>query len=273
VHKILNSYLKNYTRDSDGIYIADFEIVKQTTEYKLRKKVALSNYKNYFREISKYHSIPVMINEVSFFLKKLKKNSIVFDVGCGWCWHWKHISLLRPDITIFAMDFVKENFLHAKNILSKDDLNQVIFVNDDIHNVKLPSNIFDAVWTVQSFQHIPKLQKALKEVYRVMKKNAEIYYYTLNNSIFVKLKNIFNTNKKINNYYYLERDNKYSFKNIKKIFKNQIQIKYSEIFFHPEIKFFFGKKKSLFGKLDSCLTGNSFLKSYFGRQILFITKK
>ena len=67
MHKILNSYLKNYTRDSDGIYIADFEIVKQTTEYKLRKKVALSNYKNYFREISKYHSIPVMINEVSFF--------------------------------------------------------------------------------------------------------------------------------------------------------------------------------------------------------------
>jgi ubiquinone/menaquinone biosynthesis C-methylase UbiE len=273
VRKNFKLYLGNYTKNRDGIYIAKFEIAKQITEYNLRKKIASIYYKNYFLEISKYHSIPVMINEVSYFLKNLKKNSIILDIGCGWCWHWKQISILRPDVTIFALDFVKENFLHAKNILSKDDLKQIIFVNSDIHNVKLPSDIFDAVWTVQSFQHIPKPQKALKEVHRVMKQNAEIYYYTLNNSIFVKLKNIFNTNNHINNYYYLERDNKISFKNIKKIFNNEIQIKYSEIIFHPEIKFFFGKKKSLFGKLDSYLTGNGFLKSYFARQVLFITKK
>ncbi len=273
MRKNFKLYLGNYTKNRDGIYIAKFKIAKQITEYNLRKKIAAIYYKNYFLEISKYHSIPVMINEVSYFFKNLKKNSIILDIGCGWCWHWKQISILRPDLTIFALDFVKENFLHAKNILSKNDLKQVIFINDDIHNIKLPANIFDAIWAVQSFQHIPAPQSALKKVLRVMKKNAEIYYYNLNNSVFVKLKNIFYNNNKIKNYYYLNRNNEYNLRNIKKVFNKKIKVSYSEIFFHPELKLFFGKKGSLVGKLDSYLSGNSLLKSFFARQILFVAKK
>ena len=58
--------------------------------------------------------------EIIKFTKQLKSNSIVLDLGCGWCWHWRNIHKIRPDITIVAIDFIRENFQHAKKILSKN---------------------------------------------------------------------------------------------------------------------------------------------------------
>ena len=75
--------LKNYNKDSQGIFIGNFRVKSQFNEFVLRKKVASKNYGNYFNEISNHHSIEVMDNEVKIFLKKQKKNSIILDVGCG----------------------------------------------------------------------------------------------------------------------------------------------------------------------------------------------
>ena len=122
---IKNFLKKNYIIEN-GIYLKkNFDLKNQNKEFKMRTDIANKNYKNYFNEISKYHSIEVMDSEIIKFTKQLKSNSVVLDLGCGWCWHWRTLSELRPDIKIVALDFIKENFSHAKKIIGNKNLNQI----------------------------------------------------------------------------------------------------------------------------------------------------
>lgn len=267
------NFLKTNYRYKNGIYKKKFNSFGQNKEFKLRTNVGLKNYKNYLNEISKYHSIEVMDLEIIKFTDRLKKNSIVLDLGCGWCWHWRNINKIRPDIKIVGIDFVKENFEHAKKILSKSSLRQFYFINDNIYNIKFNKNLFDAIWTVQAFQHIPNLNKVLKKVYKALKPGGIIYNYSLNNSIFVEIKNFVFRNRDTKNYYYLNRNLDFNKKLFAKIFKNKVFTEFNEILFHPELNFFLGKKNSFLSKLDAKLSGYSLLKSYLARQVLLKVMK
>ena len=119
----------------DEIYTRKFNFNKQDVEFKMRKEIAQMSFDNYLDEISKFHSVEVMDAEVKKFVYQLNENSIILDLGCGWCWHWRDIEKYRPDIKIVAFDFVYENFLHAKKILSEKTKKQIYFVNDDMHNL------------------------------------------------------------------------------------------------------------------------------------------
>jgi ubiquinone/menaquinone biosynthesis C-methylase UbiE len=263
---------KNYIL-KNGIYLKKFNLEKQKIEFKMRTDVAKKNFKDYFKEISKNHSIEVMDHEITKFTKQLKKNAIILDLGCGWCWHWRNIDKIRPDIVIVAIDFVRENFDHAKKILSKKSLKQFYFINDDIHNINFKNNIFDSIWTVQVFQHIPNVSKVLKEAYRVLKVGGTLFNYNLNNSVFVALKNLLLSNKSIKKYYYLNRNLNLNLKLLTKIFKKKVFIEYNEILFHPELNLFLGKKNYFLSKIDSRLSGPGLVRSYIARQVLMkITK-
>lgn len=266
--------LKNYTKTYENIFINNFRVKSQFNEFFLRKRIALKNYENYFDEISNYHSIGVMDREVEIFLKNQKKNSIILDVGCGWCWHWRMLSKLRPDIKIIALDFIKENFIHAKNILGKKNLNQIYFVLEDFSNNKFPLNSFDAIWSCQAFQHMDQLNKKFKIAHSLLKNSSYFYNFNLNYSLFNYLRNLFNIKKqeKIKKFYLLNRDIYYQIKVLSKIFKKKCKLKYNEILFHPELNLYFGKRDSLISKLDSKLSGFSILK-YFARQVLIKVKK
>lgn len=266
--------LKNYNKNREGFFSRNFIVKNQLNEIYLRKKTASKNYENYFNEISNYHSIEVMDREVEIFLKKLKKNSIILDVGCGWCWHWRKLNEFRPDIKVIALDFIKENFKHAKNILGKKNLNQIYFVHDDFSTNKFILNSFDAIWSCQAFQHMDGLKLKFKIVYNLLKKSSFFYNFNLNYSLFSYLKNFLNIKKqqKIKKFYLLNRDVCFQLKILSKIFKSNYKLKYNEILFHPEIHLFFGNKNSLISKLDSRLSGFSIFK-YFARQVLITIKK
>ena len=264
--------IDNYEID-DEIYTRQFNFNKQDIEFQMRKEIAQMKFSNYLTELSKFHSIEVMDAEVRKFISKLKKNSIILDLGCGWCWHWREIDRYRPDIKIVAFDFVYENFFHAKKILSENTKKQIYFVNDDMHNLNFKDNTFDAIWTVQVFQHIEQIDRVLRESFRVLKKDGLIYNYHLNNSIIVKFKNFFSKIKNIKNYYYLNRDIKLVEKKFFDIFKNNIIKEYNEILFHPELNLYLGKKNSFFATLDSKISNSRFLGSQLGRQVLIKTKK
>ena len=270
---IKNFLKKNYIFEN-GIYLKkNFDLKNQNKEFKMRTDIANKNYKNYLEEISKYHSIEVMDSEIIKFTKQLKSNSVVLDLGCGWCWHWRNIHKIRPDITIVAVDFIRENFEHAKKILSKSSLKQFYFINDDIHNINFKKNTFDSIWTVQVFQHIPNLNKVLKEAQRVLKVGGSLFNYHLNNSIFVVIKNLLFSNTNIKKYYHLNRNLTSNKKLFSNIFKSKVFIEYNEVLFHPELKFFFGNKNSFLSKIDSKLSGSGLLRSYLARQVLMkITK-
>ena len=242
---MIEDILINRYKYEDEIYIGQFDPNLQNVEFEMRKKIAQMSFNDYLNEISNFHSIEVMDNEVKKFLNKLKKDSIILDLGCGWCWHWRNVDKYRPDIKIVAFDFIKENFYHARKILSKETQKQFYFVNDDMHNLNFKDNTFDAIWTVQVFQHIKQLTKVLEESNRVLKEEGIIYNYHLNNSILVKLKDFFFKKKNVENYYYLNRD----------------------------INLYLGKKNSLFSIIDSKISNNRFLGPKLGRQVLIKTKK
>ena len=266
--------LEKYTRNHQGIFSANFKVKSQKNEIDLRRKIASKNYYNYFNEISRHHSIEVMNKEVKIFLSKQKKNSIILDVGSGWCWHWKILNELRPDIKIVALDFVKENFSHAKKILGKKNLNQIYLVHDDFNNNKFPINSFDAVWSCQAFQHMDNLSKKFRIVHSLLKKSGYFYNYNLNYSLFVFIRNLFRKkkNQEIKKFYFLNRDINFQTKKLNKIFKENCQLWYNEILFHPELNLYFGNRNTLISKLDSKLSGNKIFK-YFARQVLMKVQK
>jgi hypothetical protein len=66
--KKIRSILKNYYFDKKlKIYKTQITAKKQLKEIELRKKVAKRNYVDHLNEISKYHSVNVMDNEIIFF--------------------------------------------------------------------------------------------------------------------------------------------------------------------------------------------------------------
>lgn len=270
---MINNIQINDYKYVDEVYLGQFDSRTQDVEFRMRKEIAQMSFSNYLNEIANFHSIEVMDNEVKKFVHGLKKNSIILDLGCGWCWHWRNINRYRPDIKIIAFDFIKENFFHAKKILGKEARKQIYFVNDDMHNLNFKDNTFDAIWSVQVFQHIEQLTKVLRESNRVLKDNGVIYNYHLNNSIFVKLKNLFFKKKSIKKYYYLNRDISSVVNIFKKIFKKDISKEYNEILFHPELNLYLGKKNSIFSIIDSKISNKFFLSSLLSRQVLIRSMK
>jgi ubiquinone/menaquinone biosynthesis C-methylase UbiE len=277
--KKVRSILKNYYFDKKlKIYKTQITAKKQLKEIELRKKVAKRNYLDHLNEISKYHSVNVMDNEIIFFLEKIPKNSLVCDLGGGWAWHWRNINKIRPDIKIFIVDFLIENLEIAKFFIGKNLNKNIYLINDDICNIKITNKVFDAIWSVQTLQHIPSYKLAMKNIFKILKNNGILFNYNLNiNPIIEFIYKIIGKKYCKEGYtpiFYLSRSSIKQKNIIEKIFENQVKTRYCEILFHPDIKLFFsGKKNSIVGIIDSWLSGEQKFKKMFARQECFIVKK
>ena len=249
----------------------------QNKEFKSRKIVANKKYDNYLTEISLHHSICVMDNTINKFIDLCPKNSIICDIGGGWGWHWRDIYKKRPDIKVVIVDFIFENLIIARKILKKRINKQIFLVNEDCKKFFLGKNLFSGVWSVQTIQHIKNYKKIFKKIYIQLKKNSYFYNINLNNNLVVRL--IYKLFKKsylingTNSNFFLRRSDSKQKIALEKIFRKKTITIYSELLFHPDIKFFTGSKKNLIGKIDSLLTGSFFLKKFFARQEGFLIKK
>lgn len=275
----IRTVLKNYYYDKDlRVYKTKITSKKQIKEIETRKKVAIVNYKNYLEEISKFHSINVMDKEINFFLKQIPKNSIICDIGGCWAWHWRNILQQRPDVKIFIIDLVIENFKIAKFFIGKNLNKRIYLINDDICNIKITNNVFDAIWSVQTLQHIPSYKLAMKNIFKILKNDGILFNYNLNKNPIIKFIYKIIGKKYLEKGYtpifYLSRSSEKQKNIIEKIFENKVKTRYCEILFHPDIKLFFsGKKNSIVGKIDSLLSGEQCFKKNFARQECFIIKK
>lgn len=253
------------------------ESLFQKKEFILRKKIAKKKYENFFKEIALHHSINVMDREVEKFLKLLPKNSIVCDIGGSWGWHWRNIDKDRPDIKVIIVDFIFENLLIAKKILENKINKQIFLINDDCCKFNIKNNLFNAVWSVQTLQHIPNYVHVYKKIYNQLKPSGYFYNCNLNINYMINLI-YWILNKKylikgFNSNYYLERSNKMQKRFLEIIFKNKATTIYSELLFHPDLKLFTGSKNNLIGKIDTLLSGNLIIKKIFARQETFLIKK
>jgi ubiquinone/menaquinone biosynthesis C-methylase UbiE len=274
LHLLLKKYQYN---KSKKIFGKNQESLFQKKEFILRKKIAKKKYENFFKEIALHHSINVMDREVEKFLKLLPKNSIVCDIGGSWGWHWRNIDKDRPDIKVIIVDFIFENLLIAKKILENKINKQIFLINDDCCKFNIKNNLFNAVWSVQTLQHIPNYVYVYKKIYNQLKPSGYFYNCNLNINYMINLI-YWILNKKylikgFNNNYYLEKSNNVQKKYLEAIFKNKVTTIYSELLFHPDLKLFTGSKNNFIGKIDSLLSGNSIVKKIFARQETFLIKK
>lgn len=257
------------------IYETVFKNKKQKKEIKSRSDFNKDLFiKNWINIISKHHSFEVMDREIeNNVYKKLPINSLILDVGGGWCWHWRNISNRRPDIKIIVVDITKNNFIIAKQLIYESLNKNIFLVNDDITQIKInKSEIFNLVWSSQTLQHVPEFKKAIIIIHKLLKKNSCFINYSLNKNnffnIFYNLKKIFYKKRNSKYQYYLEKFSDYHKDIISNVFtKKHFFINYSEIIFNMTNRKLSGLPGSFLGKIDAILTGKFFLLKYFSRQV------
>lgn len=270
---------------NDGIYSSPIVEIsyEQEEEKKLRESVAGLQYDNYLDAVAKSHSIPVMDKEVKRFLETMPYKARIIDIGGCWGWHWRNLALLRPDVEVLIFDFVRSNLNHAKAILAPLLGKQIFLMHGDATMLPFGQNgdtysQFDGIWTVQVFQHIPNFEQACSEAFRVLKSGGKFVNYSLhitpiNKNIYALFKKQYFIKGIFNNQYYLERANDSQKEIVKKIFGN-VNDRYTECLFHPDLKIrSTAKEHSIIGKLDSYLSEFSWVNKLIARQRSFEATK
>ena len=283
--KLRDSLFAELVLEGDGIYSGmNKNISGQSLEKAMREKVADRNYHDYLETISENHSIPVMDHEVKNFISNLPKYSIILDIGGCWGWHWRNLEAIRPDINVVIIDFVRANLIHAKNVLGDFVGRKIWLVHADAKDLPFKINKtfkgFNAVWTVQTFQHIPDFEAVMNESFRVLCDEGYFANYSLHNTPFNRfvyycLNKNFHKKGEVKGSYYLERANQDQLNIISNIFgKQNILERFTENLFHPDLKLkFTGKENSRLAILDIFISRFSFFAKLIARQRGTLAKK
>lgn len=278
MERYVTKILEQLKLGDDHIYTSKFVSSEQEDEIKLRESIASIAYDNYLMEISSHHSIPVMDKEVRLFLSLIPYNGIIVDVGGCWGWHWRGLMKQRSDVVVFVVDFIRANLKHAINVLGNMINKNIILIHGDATQLPFPDYSFDGYWSVQTLQHIPDFSKATQEAYRVLRVPGYFVNYSLNNNKVISLiyrlcGKQYQTKGMVFGNYYLARASKEQENIVAQVFQNQIVCRHTEILFQPDLRIQPGGKHSLFGRIDSYLSGNAKILSYIARQCSFHTTK
>ncbi|AOP33702.1 methyltransferase [Leptospira tipperaryensis] len=272
----MKTILNSLKLSKDGIFSAEIPTSSQDVELKLRSEVASKDYSDYFEAIAKNHSIPVMDREIKRFLKNIGTTGLILDIGGCWGWHWRNISKDRPDVKIIIVDFLRENLTHAQKLLGNAVGESVYLVHADATSLPFSNEVFDGVWTVQTFQHIPDFKKACSEAYRVLKKNGVFVNYSLNitpfnRMIYFLLGKKYHLEGRLEGSFLLNKANKVQKEDLISLYgEGNVKEGYSECFFHPDLRLTFGGRKNNFlGVLDYYFSKILGLNSLFARQKSF----
>jgi ubiquinone/menaquinone biosynthesis C-methylase UbiE len=272
-------FLEGLRVDGDGIYGTPARNEAQSTEMELRERVAQQTYDDYLGTIARHHSVPVMDAEVRRFVEKIPEGGVICDVGGCWGWHWRHLAETRPDIQVVIVDFVKSNLHHARNVLGDAVNGNVWLVHGDACALEFSVGVFDGYWSVQTLQHVPRFEIAIREAERVLKPGGAFACYSLNNSpLFSALYRMtgreYITDGEVAGQYHLRRADAAQARMIADVFESPVVCRYSEILFKPEFALsFIGKYGAWLGRLDACLSGETVLFAPLARQRSFHTRK
>ena len=249
------------------------------TGQQFRAELARKNFGNSLKEIAKNHSIPVMDSECRRFLRELPPKATLLDIGGSWGWHWRKI---RDDAVwprIILLDFVPENFSQAKVILGPRYRRSVTPLGGDARNLPFGDNSFEAVWTVQTFQHIRDFARACREAWRVLKPGGKFINYSLHAPLLLRVlyriwgKKIHQEGE-VSDRFYLRRADQEQKRIVEQIFQEPVQERFTECLFHPDLRLTFsGSEGSRWGALDARLAHVPWLGSLLARQRSFMVVK
>ena len=274
------SIFEGAVQQEDGIWGVVDNYGDQALEKSLREEVAEKDYEDYLEVISKHHSISVMDNEVKKFISEIPHGGIILDIGGCWGWHWRFLADHRPDLTIFIVDLIRQNLVHAKSVLKElVESERCFLVHGNAISLKFKDESFDGIWSVQTTQHIPNYELAIREIFRVLKPGGIFSDHNLNTAkgtkaIYKLMGRNYHEDGIIGGKFLLRRVNQDTLKSVELIFNNKALVTYSEVLFSPELKLPLGGRfKSLLGRIDAKLTGSGTLQRLFARQCGICIKK
>ena len=212
-----------------------------------------------------------MQREVRTFLTGIPRQGVVADIGGGWGWHWRHLRVERPDITVIVVDMVRDNLRLAVRILGDLVNDQVFLVHGDATALPFPSEVFHGYWSVQALQHVPAFERAIREAHRILRSSGRFASYSLNRARLIEfvyriMHRPYHLEGKRPGSFYLARSSAEQQRIIESVFERPVVTRYSEVLFHPDLKLRTGSEASPFGKLDARLSGGLPLLAYVARQ-------
>ncbi len=98
-------------------------------------------------------------------------NGEILDIGCadGYFTNIIHKSTLNSKI--IGIDILKTSISYAKSRYKNNS--KLKFKVADAHNLTFPDNTFDAVYAIESLEHVVDPKTFLKEISRVLKSNGK----------------------------------------------------------------------------------------------------
>ena len=111
---------------------------------------------------------------------RINKKSYGIDIGCG-SGRWSKISAKKVE-SLTLLDASYKSIETAKKLLINED--NIDYILADVTSIPLDSNKYDFGYSLGVLHHVPKINRALDEIYRILKPGAPflIYlYYSLEN--------------------------------------------------------------------------------------------
>ncbi|OSS42709.1 2-heptaprenyl-1,4-naphthoquinone methyltransferase [Desulfurella amilsii] len=122
--------------------------------------------------LSSTHSNSDDLERMINFLKP-KHNDIVLDIATG-AGHTA-IAFAKVNSNVVAIDITKEMLLQAQIASKQASVDNIEFLEADVHNLPFRDNFFDIVACRFAVHHFYNVQKTLKEMCRVLKPEAKFY--------------------------------------------------------------------------------------------------
>ena len=262
----------------DGIYRFNSSNMAQQREIEIRDSGALSAPEGIdaiLRKVSDHHSVEVMKREIRRFVDSIPCGGVILDVGAGWGWQWIGMSAYRPDLLVCMLDFSEQSLQTARKVLRNESPESILYINGSATDLKFKTESINGYWSVQTLQHVDDFNKAISEAHRVLISGSPFASYSLNTQPIIRF-----LYKKLGRRYVIDgeyaeginlsRASSDQLAFIQHVFGPEVYARFTEVVFSPEIFLKFpGRHKSIIGKIDNLLSGNSMLARCFARQCSF----
>ena len=116
-------------------------------------------------------------SECAFNLLKIEKGMRVLDIGCG-TGNFS-IKLAKKGCKVTGIDLSDKMLDLAREKTAKKNL-FIDYYNMSVYNIKFPTQHFDAIFSMATFEFVRDMEKAINEAFRVCKDKGQIMIGTIN---------------------------------------------------------------------------------------------
>lgn len=108
------------------------------------------------------------------------QDKVILDVGCGSGYGSEQLSLAGAK-KVYGVDLVADSIRYCQTHHARKN---IIFKQGDLTRLDFDDNFFDMVCTFETIEHIKDYQKAIGEIYRVLKPGGMLIISTPNKAVY-----------------------------------------------------------------------------------------